>query len=49
MNLIDLYLNYLHALEVRRLYGTKYGDTDEIIKMYEEQLQQKSLKLIKKE
>ena len=35
---LQLYLNYLYALRERELHGDKYGDTDEIIKMYEELL-----------
>lgn len=37
-DLLRLYQNYLYALREKQLYGDKYGDTDEIIKMYEKQL-----------
>lgn len=37
-DLIELYKNYLFALREREEYGNKYGDTDEIIKMYEKKL-----------
>ena len=37
-NLLELYRNYLFALQTREEYGDKYGDTKEIIKDYEEQL-----------
>lgn len=37
-NLLELYRNYLFALQVREEYEDKYGDTKEIIKDYEEQL-----------
>ena len=37
-DLLRLYQNYLCALREKQLYGDKYGDTDEIIKMYEKQL-----------
>lgn len=43
-NLITLYKLYLYALEERKRYGEKYGDTEEIIEMYE-----KKLKIKKKE
>ena len=38
MNLLELYKNYLFALQTIQEYGDKYGDTKEIIKDYEEQL-----------
>ena len=37
-NLLKLYKLYLYALQEREEHGEKYGDTDEIIKHYEEQL-----------
>lgn len=37
-DLLEIYKNYLYALKTREEYGEKYGDTDELIKMYEEQL-----------
>ena len=46
-DLINLYLNYLHSIEERKLYGDKYGDTEKLIKMYEEKLN-KVLKKVKK-
>ena len=33
---LQMYKNYLYALREREEYGDKYGDTDEIIKMYED-------------
>ena len=41
--MIDIYIiynNYLHALEIRKQYGDNYGDTDEIINMFEEILKE---------
>lgn len=35
---LQMYKNYLYALRVRQEYGNQYGDTDEIIKMYEDDL-----------
>ena len=43
-DLLRLYQNYLYALREREEYGDKYGDTDEIIKMYEDILGIKSNK-----
>jgi hypothetical protein len=39
-DLLELYRNYLFALQEREEYGDKYGDTDELIETY-----QKTLKL----
>ena len=38
LELLMLYRNYLFALQTREEFGDKYGDTDEIIDMYEEKL-----------
>ena len=38
LELLILYRNYLFALQTREEFGDKYGDTDEIIKMYEKKL-----------
>ena len=37
-DLFILYRNYLFALQEREKCGDKYGDTDEIIKMFEDEL-----------
>ena len=37
-NLLDVYRNYLFAIQERIEYGDKYGDTDFIIEMYENKL-----------
>lgn len=37
-DLLELYRNYLFAVQNRAKYGDKYGDTEEIIKMYEKKL-----------
>ena len=42
-DLLTLYRNYIFALQAREEYGEQYGDTDEIIKQYEEKLKIKSL------
>lgn len=47
-DLLMLYRNYLFAIQERREYGDKYGDTDELMKMYEEKLKIKSLEKRKK-
>ena len=43
-DLLALYRNYLFALQEREEYGNKYGDTEEIIKYYEEELKIKRKK-----
>lgn len=43
-DLLTLYKNYIFALQTREEFGEKYGDTDEIIKQYEEKLKIKSLR-----
>lgn len=43
-DLLSLYRNYLFALQERKEYGDKYGDTEEIIRYYEEELKIKSKK-----
>ena len=40
---LQMYKNYLYALRERQEYGNQYGDTDEIIKMYEDVLGIKKL------
>ena len=43
--LLTLYKLYLYALHKRKEYGDKYGDTDELIKMYEEKLIKEKVKI----
>ena len=43
-DLLTLYKNYIFALQEREEFGEQYGDTDEIIKQYEEKLKIKSLR-----
>lgn len=43
--LLTLYKLYLYALREREEYGDKYGDTDELIKMYEEKLIKEKVKI----
>ena len=45
MNIIEIYKNYLFALQTREEYGDKYGDTDEIIKQYEDILENNGIKI----
>lgn len=40
-DLLELYRNYLFALQERAEYGDKYGDTKEIIENYEKVLKLK--------
>ena len=37
-DMLQVYQLYLKSLEMRREYGDKYGDTDELIEMYEKKL-----------
>ena len=34
---LQTYRNYLSTLAARKEYGDKYGDTEEIVEMYEKQ------------
>lgn len=52
-DLMRVYLNYLFALNERKMYGDRYGDTNLLIKMYEEYInnqiiEKKSKEKIKK-
>ena len=55
-DLFELYKLYLFALKTREEYGDLYGDTEEIIEMYEKQLEEagviinkeRSIKKVKK-
>ncbi len=46
-DLLMLYRNYLFAIQARKEYGEKYGDTDTLIKMYEEKLEENGVKVKK--
>lgn len=37
-NIIETYLNYLYAVRMHEEYGDLYGDTDDIIKYYENKI-----------
>ncbi len=37
-DLLKTYRNYLYSLQYRKEFGSKYGDTIELIKMYEKEL-----------
>lgn len=37
-DLLMLYRNYLFAIQERQEYGDRYGDTDELMEMYEKRL-----------
>ena len=36
---LELYLNYLRAIQYHQEYGDKYGDTKELIEIYEKKLE----------
>lgn len=46
-DLLTIYHNYLYSLQVREEYGNIYGDTDELISMYEEKLFKPKIKINK--
>ena len=37
-NILEIYMNYLYAIRMREEYGDLYGDTDDIIKYYENRI-----------
>lgn len=37
-DLLMTYRNYLYSIRYREEFGSKYGDTKELIKMYEKEL-----------
>ena len=41
---LEMYRNYLATLQYHQEYGDRYGDTQELIEMYEEKLQIKKVK-----
>ena len=49
LEVLTLYKNYLYAIEVYREYGEIYGDTKELIKMYEEKLKKFNIKPINRQ
>lgn len=38
LNELEIYRNYLFALQEREEYGDKYGDTDELMEIYKNKL-----------
>jgi hypothetical protein len=48
INLLELYKNYLYSLQMYDEYKDKYGDTEELIKTYEDELKKYSIRLEKK-
>lgn len=43
LSIIVLYKIYLYAIREREEYGDLYGDTDEIIRLYEEELEKRMM------
>jgi len=37
-NILELYMNYLHAIRMREEYGDIYGDTDNIIEYFADEI-----------
>ena len=46
-NILEIYKNYLYALRIREEFNDKYGDTDELIEIYEKELEDYSIKFVK--
>ena len=44
-DLLILYRNYLYALQEQQEYGEQYGDTKELIEMYEDRLEKQGVKV----
>ncbi len=42
-DLLNVYRNYLFAIQVRKEFGDKYGDTKEIMEYYEELLKKERI------
>lgn len=45
LNLFITYRNYLFAIQERNEFGDIYGDTEEIIQIYENELQEHGIKI----
>lgn len=48
LNLFITYRNYLFAIQERNEFGDIYGDTEEIIQIYENELQEHGIKILTK-
>lgn len=48
LNLFITYRNYLFAIQERNEFGDIYGDTEEIVQIYENELQKHGIKILKK-
>lgn len=48
MNLLELYKNYLHALEYEHEYNNEYGDSNSL-KIFEKMLMENNIKIITKD
>lgn len=48
VDILTIYKNYLYAIEMYREFGDIYGDTKELINMYEEKLKKYNIKPISK-
>ena len=47
LELFELYRNYLFALGERQEFGDLYGDTEQLIEMYEDRLEKAKVKVKK--
>ena len=48
LNLFITYRNYLFAIQERNEFGDIYGDTEEIVQIYENELQKHGIKIFTK-
>ena len=48
LNIFIIYRNYLFAIQERNEFGDIYGDTEEIVQIYENELQKHGIKILKK-
>jgi len=48
LDLLILYKNYIHSILIREEYGDIYGDDDEIIELYEKELEKFNIKKLTK-
>ena len=47
IDLLETYRNYLFSIQERAEFGSTYGDSDELIEMYEKKLEENNIKVLK--
>ena len=48
LEILTIYKNYLYSIEERKTYDDLYGDTDELMLLYEEELEKYNIKKLTK-